>query len=216
MLSQSQSIFVAIPLHDGKIHGSCVAGLLQTQIAYSGRCQFETLTGSFLPKSRDILTSKFLDSQATHMLCVDSDIGFGPQHVNSLMDCDVDFVSGVYGQKTSTREVPARLNGEANGFLLGANHVPAGFILLSRQCVERMVGAYRKLEYSTPHGNCWALWSSIFQPGQEYCGEDVAFCNRWKAIGGDIWIDPEVQLKHFGDHCYLPGTYEDGILKFSK
>lgn len=208
------SIFVAVPIHDGKIYAECVAGMMQTQTAFRDRCAFETLKGSFLPISRDILTCKFLDSGASHMLCLDSDIGFTPKNVNDLLDCDVDFVSGVYCKKNNTGEIPARLSGEIKNGLLDALHVPAGFILLTRQCVERMVGAFRNLEYQTVHGRTWALWSSVFEPGKTYSGEDVAFCNRWRSIGGSIWIRPDVVVRHHGDHCYLPGTHENGALKF--
>ncbi len=209
-----QSVFVAVPIHDGKIYAECVAGMMQMQTAFAGRCAFETLKGSFLPISRDVLTMKFLDSGATHMLCLDSDIGFTVQNVNDLLECNVDFVSGVYCKKDAKREIPAKLAGNFENGMLEANSVPAGFILLTRACVERMVGAYRNLEYQTVHGNTWALWSPIFQISKTYTGEDVAFCNRWKSIGGKIWIRPDVVLRHYGDHCYLPDTDENGTLRF--
>ena len=210
----TKTIFVGVPIHDGKIYVECVAGMMQTQTAFPNRCQFDTLKGSFLPRNRDILTARFLDSAASHMLCLDSDIGFTPDNVNDLLNHDVEFVSVCYSKKQAVREIPAKLNGKTKDGLLGANHVPAGFVMLSRSCVERMVGAYRHLEYHSPQ-KLWALWSSIFDPNTTYSGEDVAFCDRWTAIGGEIWIDPGVILSHYGDSCYLPETDSNGLLKFS-
>jgi hypothetical protein len=197
-----KTIFIGIPLHNGLIHRNCVAGMLNTQIAFQGKCDFHTIVGSILPRNRDVLTSKFLDSPATHMLCVDSDIGFTPNDVHALLDSNVDFVSGCYPKKQPNREIPAKLNGKSGNGLLGAEWAPAGFMLLSRECVERMIGAYRKWEYITEFGRCWGLWSPTFGPGQPYVGEDVAFCNRWTEIGGSIWIHPGVLLSHAGDHTY--------------
>lgn len=209
-----KTLFVGIPLHNGLIHRHCVAGMLQTQIAFRGRCDFETMVGSILPRNRDILTAKFLDSPATHMLCVDSDIGFTPIDVQQLLDTEKDFVSGCYSKKQPDREIPAKLNGLVDNGVLGAVYAPAGFMLLSRECVERMVGAYRKYEYITEHGRAWAIWSPPVGPGMPYVGEDIAFCNRWTDIGGSIWVHPGVVLNHYGDHCYSPP--KDTPLRFSK
>lgn len=209
-----KSLFVGVPIHDGKIHHACVSGLLSVYSEFSGRCAIETVIGSFLPRSRDILTAKFLDSGATHMLCLDSDIGFVAEDVNKLLESNKDFISGVYCKKTDTADVPARLSGKVDNGLLSADYVPAGFIVLSRQCVERMVGAYRSMQYFHSGGSAWALWASTFDTGKEYSGEDVAFCNRWRAIGGDIFIDPSVIVRHYGDYCYLPKLDSNNLLKF--
>lgn len=201
-----KTIFVGVPLHNGTIHRNCVAGMMQTQSRFRDRCAFETFVGSILPRNRDILTAKFLDSPASHMLCVDSDIGFTASDVDALLSADVDFVTGCYAKKQPDREIPAKLNGKVKDGLLGAEWAPAGFMLLSRECVERMVGAYRKLEYATQFGRAWGLWSPPFGPGQPYIGEDVAFCNKWTDIGGSIWVHPGVILSHFGDYCYTPDS----------
>lgn len=210
-----KTLFVGIPVHDGKIHISGVAGLMQTQTAFYNRCAFDVIVGSFLPRNRDILISRFVQSGATHMLCLDSDIGFGPSDVKELLDCDVDFVSGCYSRKNNERDVPARITGVFGNGMLEAEHVPAGFLMLSRQCVDRMIAAYSSLRYQLPEtgGDCYALWSSTFEPGKEYTGEDVAFCKRWRDIGGSIYLKPSVVVRHYGDHCYLPKV--DPHLKFT-
>lgn len=197
-----QSLFVATPLHNGWLHSSYVAGALQAMTAFAGRIAFEVQSGSFLPRNRDILTARFLDSGATHMLCVDSDIGWVPAQAQLLLDSGKDFISGCYPKKQPDRAIPAKLLGRHEGELWQAEYVPGGFLLLSRACVERMVGAFRKLEYTHNEHRCWALWSSLFEYGGSYDGEDVAFCRRWTSIGGEIWLHQGVSLKHFGEHCF--------------
>ena len=32
----------------------------------------------------------------------------------------------------------------------------------------------------------------------EYLSEDYAFCKRWRAIGGEIWVDLQSKLTHVG------------------
>ena len=170
--------------------------------AFAGRITFEVQGGSFLPRNRDILTTRFLDSEATHMLCIDSDIGWTPGHAQTLLDSGKEFVSGCYPKKQPDREIPAKLTGRNEGLLWEAEHVPGGFLLLSRAVVERMVGAYRKLEYTSGPHRCWALWAPLFENGGSYDGEDVAFCRKARTIGIEIWLHQGVVLKHYGEHCF--------------
>ncbi|PZQ57372.1 MAG: hypothetical protein DI570_19750 [Phenylobacterium zucineum] len=32
----------------------------------------------------------------------------------------------------------------------------------------------------------------------EYLSEDYTFCHRWRAIGGEIWLDLQSRLAHVG------------------
>lgn len=206
---QESSLFIGIPLHDGRVHAQTMAGCLQSMVAFRDRIKIVQQGGSFLPRNRDILTRHFLDSPATHMLCVDSDIGWAPDDVQALLDTGKDFVSGCYAKKQPNRQIPAGLLSRREGQLIEASYVPGGFLLLSRPCVERMVGAYRDLAYRVPEiGTVWALWASIYDRVTGYDGEDVAFCRRWRDIGGEIWLHSGVILRHFGELCYVPDPLE--------
>jgi len=150
-----------------------------------------------------VLTARFLDSAATHMLCVDSDIGWTPADAQKLLDAGKDFVSGCYCRKQTSRDIPAELTGNREGDLLEASTVPAGFLLLSRAAVERMVGAYRHLQYKNAWGQAWALWSPMFEHGAQF-GEDTSFCLRWRGLGQKIWMHSGVILQHIGECSYVP------------
>lgn len=173
--------------------------------AFRDRIRIQTQVGSILPRNRDILTAQFIESPATHMLCIDSDIGWKPEHVQALLDTGKDFISGTYCKKQEDRGIPAGLTGKRVGQLLEADYLPGGFLLLSRACIERMVGAYREMEYmAPPFGRIWALWAPLFEQGVTYAGEDVAFCSRWKKIGGEMWMHRGVVLEHYGELAYVP------------
>ena len=207
-------LLVTCPIHDGKLHYRWVAGALDAKTDFAGRIRFDVQIGSFLPRNRDLLTSGFLRSDATHMLCIDSDIGWRSDQIQKLIDADRDFVSGVYCKKNSSREIPAHLTGKHEGDLYEAEYVPAGFMLLRRAVIERMVEAYADLHYTAINADHWALWSSLFEQGASYDGEDVAFCRRWRKIGGQIWIHRGVVVDHYGDACYqAPSVTEDGEQK---
>jgi hypothetical protein len=33
-----------------------------------------------------------------------------------------------------------------------------------------------------------------------YLSEDYAFCQRWRSIGGTLWLDTRGELTHIGTH----------------
>lgn len=200
-----QTLFVATPLHTQSLHLAWVRGALSAHAAFSGRIKIQTQVGSVLPRNRDILTAQFIESPATHMLCVDSDIGWTAEQAQKLLDTGKDFISGVYCKKQADRGIPAELTGKEEGELAACEYVPGGFLLLSRAVIERMIGAYREMEYiAKPYGRIWALWAPLFVQGVTYSGEDVAFCSRWRKIGGEIWMHRGVVLSHYGDMAYRP------------
>jgi len=198
------TIFVAIPSIDGKVHMECAAGCMQALIELPGSIRVDGERGSFLPRNRDILTKRFLDSGCSHMLCLDSDIGWRAKDLQKLLAADKWFVSGVYCKKTEEREIPAEFSGQTDGDLARCVYVPGGFLLIARQAIVAMADHYSSMMYETYQGRVTALWASLYEPGGSYDGEDVAFCRRWTAIGGEIWMHMGVVLKHLGAQVFLP------------
>lgn len=200
------TVCIVIPTHDGRVHCQTMAGCLQAVIELPGRVRVEKAGGSFLPILRDRLTRTFLDSEASYMLCLDSDIGWASSDLVKLLETEKDMVSGVYTKKQKDREIPAKQlkGGAVEGPLLECEYVPGGFLLVSRAAVERMVGAYRDLEYRADVGRLWGLWYPSFDRETGYDGEDVAFVRRWRKLGGKVWLHTGVVLSHWGEQCYLP------------
>lgn len=194
-------LFVATPSHDGKVVRQYLQGCLQLQTRFAGRIRFDLKVGSFLPRNRDVLTSRFLASGASHMLCIDSDIGFTAADVEMLIAAGEDFVSGCYARKTPKADVPAKLLVDEKGPLVACDFVPGGFLLLSRRCVESMTAHYADLAYGASGTITHALWSPNYRLGD---GEDVAFCRRWRAMGERVWLHRGVVLEHVGDKVYVP------------
>lgn len=196
------TLFVGTPVHSGSVTLAWARGAMEATSEFHGRICIETYQGSWLPRNRDALTRRFLDSGCSHMLCVDSDVAWRAEHARALLACGAEFVSGVYCRKQADRSIPASLTGAQDGPLWGAYHVPAGLLMIRRSVVERMIEAYAGLEYTTapqPPGKVWGLWTPTHS-----MGEDVAFCSRWRAIGGQIWMHPGVVAGHVGEFEFLP------------
>ena len=97
-------------------------------------------------------------------------------------------------------------------------HVATGFMLIKRNAIEKMITEYSSTKYTDdvnflkPEENKYAY--ALFECGVEndkYLSEDWMFCNRWRKIGGDIFIDITVNLDHTGI-CDYKGSYASSIL----
>jgi hypothetical protein len=98
-----------------------------------------------------------------------------------------------------------------NGFAKGT-YAGTGFQLIKRGVFERMIAAYPETKYralhafprpSQPSDNLYALFDCMIdQDTGVYLSEDYAFCRRWRAIGGEIWLDLHSKLAHTGSYTY--------------
>ena len=100
---------------------------------------------------------------------------------------------------------------ERNGFVTGS-YAGTGFMLIKRRVIERMIAAYPETKYEVAHTyprvakqspNQYALFDCMIDPKSHiYLSEDFAFCERWRALGGKIWLDTKTRLVHTGVYNY--------------
>jgi hypothetical protein len=95
---------------------------------------------------------------------------------------------------------------EEDGFVT-AEYAGSGFMLIKREAIERMIEAYPETRYTAAHDrafpsrspNQYALFDCVIDPETgEYLSEDYTFCRRWRAIGGEVWLDARSALIHVG------------------
>jgi hypothetical protein len=88
-----------------------------------------------------------------------------------------------------------------------------GFMMIERAVVERLIAAYPELSYSGVHTapdplpgtkNRYALFDPMIDPQTRvYLSEDYAFCERWRMLGGEIWVDLTSRLTHIGPRAFV-------------
>ncbi len=97
---------------------------------------------------------------------------------------------------------------ERDGAFATGRYAGTGFMMISRGAVERMIAAYPATRYRAAHAyplppagapDQYALFDCLIDEATgDYLSEDFAFCRRWRALGGRIWLDCEGALTHCG------------------
>lgn len=213
---QPVQIHIGIGTRDGAIHDECVASLLSVWSRFP--CSITFMRGPYIGRNRDVVTAEALArDDVTHVLYIDSDVTFGADDVNALLELGVDFAFGRYafktieGPKAGAPVARSRVGwGTVDDVtVLEYDRVGAGFVLVRRDAIERMVACYAiELGYTDPggrqlHGLWWQSGYTQNEAGQRIVeGEDYAFCRRWRDIGGRIFTRDDVKLGHVGLHKF--------------
>jgi len=106
---RKRSLFLATPMYGGQCSGMyarSVADLTAAATQYGIKIQMYFLFNeSLITRARNYCADEFLRSDCTHMLFIDSDIGFNPQDVLAMMaisaeDSEYDILGAPYPKKT--------------------------------------------------------------------------------------------------------------------
>lgn len=176
---------------------------------------------SLVDRGRDRAAATLLETECSHLLFIDADIEFRPEAILRLLAADKDLIVGAYRKKNDRNEF-------AISFLPGAHERVAvcpetgavqiaragtGFMMIKRVVFERLAEAMPEIAYedfSAVAGprKMHAFFEHVVRDGKRW-SEDYTFCERWRAIGGEVWLDPEIELGHWG-----PSPWRGSIAQF--
>ncbi len=168
---------------------------------------------SLIHRARNRIVAEFLASRLSHLIFIDADIGFVGRDILRLLAHDKPVIGATYAKKNQQRTdfafVPLPWGVEVTeGHLVEIAMLPGGFMCLSRDAVVQLAGAFRHRQYVVPTGEAkgegweqhlYCLFESDIDPQtRNLLSEDYLFCQRWRDIGGKVWLDPNIILEHHG------------------
>jgi hypothetical protein len=207
-------LFIATPAFQGKVNIQYAVSLTDTIVLLKEQgiktAFLMSKSGSLLCAERNRLTAHFLRTDCTHMLCIDSDLGWAPQAVVEMLKKDKDFIAGVYpcrGENLFLFRPIYNENGslKVEDNLLEMDTIPAGFMLIKREVIEKMIADTPELAYC-PKENKDDAAHGLFETkiiDGEFWGEDFIFCKRARASGFKILVDPMIEFDHDGTRGML-------------
>ncbi len=173
----------------------------------------ETMTNeSLISRARNTLTAKFLHNKdSTHLMFVDADIGWEPWHLLVMLNRDVDVIGGLYPMKS----LPVKwcVNGfegaeEGPDGLQEVSKTGTGFMLVKRGVFEKLNAHPATKPFMNDIGLPVELnpyMKTYFDTAvreNRYYSEDWTFCENWRDLGGKVWIDKRVLLRHTGTYTF--------------
>lgn len=149
-------IFLACPMYGGNCSGLFMKSCLDLQslcIKYGVDIKFSFLFNeSLITRGRNYLVDEFLRTDFTHLMFVDSDIHFNPEHILSLIALDKDVAGAPYPKKSvkwaSVWRAAKRLIGDPT--FVEKNFNPAELELVAGDYVFNPVPGTMKFNVTQP------------------------------------------------------------------
>lgn len=179
-------------------------------------CRLELIGESLITRARTRLLAKFLESECTHFLFWDADVGASTEAVLRLLLADRDVAVGVYPLKHYNADgslsypfsaVGGRLIADQDGFG-EVTEATTGLMCVKREVFEKLTEAYPDLNYIPENEperapSHWLFFDTMIdKTTKRFLSEDYAFCKRWRDIGGKVYIDINSKLDHQGEHVF--------------
>ena len=213
---RTTKVHIAMPCYGGMLTESTFMSFIKwanTARQLGIDWTLETMVNeSLISRARNTLTAKFLLQEgATHLFFVDADIGWEPWHLLVLLNRDVDVIGGLYPMKT----MPVKwvVNGfegaeEGTDGLQEVSKAGTGFLLMKRHVFEKMASHPAVKPYKNDIGldpkydsHLKTYFDTAVRQGRYY-SEDWTFCENWRDMGGRIWVDKRVLLRHSGSYVF--------------
>ncbi len=186
---------------------------------------------SLISRVRNVHISLFLHqyTECDYFMSWDSDIEtlntFVENNIfDKLIEHDKDFIGGLYAVKKpgsikcSSISMNSNDDIQFNSGIIPMRWLSSGCWMIKRSAVEKMANAYPELIYDGDDNASGHIMHGLYipfiyemtpeefpnidKPFKKYLSEDWACCARWRKIGGEIWADTSIVLKHYGSISY--------------
>ena len=143
---------------------------------------------------------------------IDADIGWEPWHLLVMLNAQKDVIGGLYPMKS----LPVKwcVNGfdgaevSEDGNLQEVSKTGTGFMLIARDVFEKLNAHPATKPFMNDIGLPVELnpfMKTYFDTAvreNRYYSEDWTFCENWRDLGGKVWVDKRVLLKHTGTYVF--------------
>ena len=167
---------------------------------------------SLIPRGRNTLVARAMhNTRATHLMFLDADIGFDPEYILMLLQEDVDVIGGGYPKKILPIDYVLNPinNGESDDAKAEVERIGTGFLLMKREVFSRIAEGMPELKYTDDCGldpainkHLYAFFECGLFGEKVFMSEDWMFCNRWRKLGGRIFISKRFALTHVGTYAF--------------
>lgn len=173
---------------------------------------------ALIGKGRNTLATAFLESNATHLWFVDADMGWDAEAIVRMIAAmkvgDFEIAAAAGPRKATPLSFCVNMNHEMhredNTGFIEAMSVGTGFMLIKRSALEKMVAAHGNNYFVDP--GTGRIIHNLFECEtdklNQFWSEDYTFCNKWRQLGGKIYVDFTTKLEHVGHQVWQGALQE--------
>ena len=198
-------VLIATPFY-GPPPTHYVMSLVNTLQALSlGGVQWEMaglLGDTYVQRARNAILYQFLNSDCDTLFLIDSDIAWLPEGFAKVLTCPKPACAPLYPMKNEWKTwtgAHMTQDGEPirEGEYVKAVRLPTGFMKMDRDVAQRLWDAEPEWYYG--YDGTVEL-KHVFTAGPRadhlWWTEDFTMCEKWRALGGELWMAPDVTLRH--------------------
>ena len=222
-------IFIATPMFGGQCYGTYANSMITLVNVLARKNWLGTWSflynESLIQRGRNTLVHQFLQTDYTHLLFVDADMGFFAHDVISMIEQDVSLVSALCPKKKIDWELIAKaaIAGVPPDQLMVATaewaYLPliemgildtskqelveieaagTGLVLIKREVFEQVSVP----SFTSTNGDIIKMFfeTKLDEDSglNNYLSEDYNFCKLYRKTGGKVYLAPWTKVKHTG------------------
>lgn len=231
------NVMIFVPAYGNNVSSHTLMSIAQLQVALMTRglgVGVSALSRPDIEELRNIALSVWYDQYPdwTHLLMVDSDMGFPSEMVLDMVAFGQPVVGAVYRHKSDNVSwVYSGLGkdtiGDVRGPFVELEGVGAGVLLITRGAIDEMIrklpeivdermarmgGGVDADKQMMGQKRLIRAFDKIKDPEFGTVSEDLSFCRRWRQCGGKVWGAAGYDVQHVGMKVY-EGNFKEWTIE---
>jgi glycosyltransferase involved in cell wall biosynthesis len=214
-----RKVLIGTPAHDGRVDVWFANSLVNTvKLAMQRQVDIRPIYMSYdslVQRARNDLVRLAIEENFDDLIFIDSDEEWDPEWIFKLLAFKEEVIGLPVVKKTdqiifNIKALPNGLKTQQNG-LMEVEAVGTGFMKISKPALKKV------WDVSAEYKNEGRIGRMVFDVkiiNGDLISEDIVFCNKWRDLGGKVYIEPSMTVNHIGVKKYQ-GNFLD-YLNFIK
>lgn len=199
-----RKVLIGTPSYDGRIDVWFANSLVQTVKMAEKKGIFVhaiyTSYDSLVQRARNSLIKLAIDGGYDDLFFIDSDTEWETDWFFNLLDRPEPIVGGALIKKTEKEGYTIKLVNKTLKYsedkkLIEADGVGTGFLKVSKFAFDKL---WLASDIYQSEGEEHRMVFDIKVENGDLISEDYVLCNKWKALGYKVWLDPTITCNHIG------------------
>lgn len=201
-------VLIGTPSYDGKVDVWYCNSLLQTvKMSFQKNIYVHAIYTSYdslVQRARNSLVRLALAGDYDDLFFIDADVEWEPEWVFKLLERPEPIVGCALVKKGENEGYTVKITDKKliyneDKSLLDVDAVGTGFLKISKFALEKLWNSSES--YISEDEEHKMIFDLKVENG-DLISEDYVLCNKWKAMGYKVWLDPTITCNHIGIKKY--------------